>query len=70
MAKLEDVANKEKKMPRDFITSDGFGITAKARAYLAPLVKGEAAPPFKDGLPVYARLKNVAVEKKLPEFKV
>ncbi|MGH8710548.1 MAG: 6-phosphofructokinase, partial [Burkholderiales bacterium] len=32
MAKLEDVANREKNMPRDFISEDGFGITAKCRA--------------------------------------
>ena len=52
-------------LPRDFITADGFGITAKARAYLAPLMRGEDYPPFKDGLPQYVRLKNVAVPKKL-----
>jgi 6-phosphofructokinase 1 len=71
MAPLTKVANVEKSMPRDFITSDGFGITAKARRYLAPLVRGEAFPPFKDGLPRYVRLKNVAVPRKLAtEFKL
>ncbi|HEV2977281.1 MAG TPA: 6-phosphofructokinase [Casimicrobiaceae bacterium] len=65
VAPLERVANVEKKLPRDFITSDGFGITAKARKYLSPLVRGEDYPPFKDGLPRYVRLKNVAVPKKL-----
>jgi ATP-dependent phosphofructokinase / diphosphate-dependent phosphofructokinase len=70
-APLEKVANVEKKLPRDFITADGFGITAKARAYLAPLIRGEDFPPFKDGLPQYVRLKNVAVKKKLAtDFKV
>jgi 6-phosphofructokinase 1 len=70
-APLDKVANVEKKLPRDFISADGFGITAKARAYLAPLIKGEAPPPFRDGLPQYVRLKNVAVAKKLgTEFKV
>ena len=59
-APLEKVANVEKKLPRNFITADGFGITAKARAYLAPLIRGEDFPPFKDGLPQYVRLKNVA----------
>jgi 6-phosphofructokinase len=65
VAPLERVANVEKKLPRDFITVDGFGITAKARSYLSPLVRGEDYPPFKDGLPRYVRLKNVAVPKKL-----
>ena len=71
VAPLDKVANVEKMLPRDFITADGFGITAKARAYLAPLIRGEDFPPFKDGLPQYVRLKNVAVPKKLAgEFKV
>jgi 6-phosphofructokinase 1 len=70
VAPLSKVANFEKKLPRDFITRDGFGITDKARAYLAPLIRGEDFPPFKDGLPQYVRLRNVAVPKKLGEFKV
>jgi 6-phosphofructokinase len=67
-ARLEDVANHEKFMPRDFITKDGFHITPKCRTYLAPLIKGEAYPPYKDGLPQYVTLKKVAVKKKLAAF--
>ena len=71
VAPLSEVANVEKKLPRNFITGGGLGITPKARAYLAPLMKGEDPPPFKDGLPHYARLNNVAVTKKLKTaFKV
>ncbi|HEX5865907.1 MAG TPA: 6-phosphofructokinase [Casimicrobiaceae bacterium] len=71
VAPLEQVANVEKKLPRDFISADGFGITAKARRYLSPLVRGEDFPPFKDGLPSYVRLRNIAVPKKLAtEFKL
>ena len=70
-APLAKVANVEKALPPDFITRDGFGITEKARRYLAPLIRGEEPPPFKDGLPHYVRLKNVAVPKKLPAgFKI
>jgi ATP-dependent phosphofructokinase / diphosphate-dependent phosphofructokinase len=70
VAELSKVANVEKMMPTDFITADGFGITAKCRQYLEPLIKGEDYPPYKDGLPQYVRLKNVAVKKKLKgEFK-
>ena len=65
MAALDQVANVEKKMPRDFITEDGFGITAKCRAYLEPLIQGEDYPPYKNGLPAYMLLKNVPVKKKL-----
>ena len=63
-ARLEDVANVERKMPRDYITPDGFHITAKCRNYLLPLIAGEAFPPFANGLPDYVRLKNPAVRKK------
>ena len=70
-APLSKVANVEKMLPRNFITKDGFGITDKARAYLAPLIRGEDPPPFKDGVPQYVRLKKVLVPKKLAtEFKV
>jgi len=65
IAKLEDVANREKMLPRDHITPDGFHITAKGRRYLAPLIKGEDYPPYKDGLPQYVRLRNAPVRRKL-----
>ncbi|OJZ18818.1 MAG: 6-phosphofructokinase, partial [Thiobacillus sp. 65-29] len=70
MAPLSKVANVEKFMPRDFITKDGFGITEKCKRYLTPLIQGEDYPKYKDGLPVYVTLKNVAVAKKLPDFKL
>ncbi len=65
IANLVDVANVEKKMPKDFISPDGFGITEACRRYLSPLIQGEDYPPYKNGLPDYVRLKNVAVPKKL-----
>jgi 6-phosphofructokinase len=64
-ASLEKVANKEKTMPRNFISKDGFHITAVCRQYLLPLISGESYPPFKDGLPQYAQLKNMLIPKKL-----
>jgi len=70
MAQLSNVANVEKMMPDDFISEDGFGITEACREYLVPLVEGEDYPPYKDGLPDYVRLKNIAVNKKLDDFKV
>jgi 6-phosphofructokinase len=70
-APLSRVANKEKMMPKRFITKDGFGITAACRRYLEPLIKGEDYPPYKDGLPVYVELKGVPVPRKLDkEFKL
>jgi len=66
-ARLEDVANVEKLMPRNFITKDGFNITQACRNYLQPLIEGEDYPPYKNGLPQYVRLKNILIDKKLPE---
>jgi 6-phosphofructokinase 1 len=64
-APLAEVANQEKLLPPDFISDDGFGITEAARRYLAPLIVGEAYPPFKHGLPDYIKLRNAALPKKL-----
>ena len=64
---LAKVANVERKMPRSYITADGFGITKRCREYLAPLVVGEEPPPFKEGLPQYVRLKNLPVRKRLSD---
>lgn len=69
-APLAKVANVERKMPKRFISADGFGITAAARRYLAPLIEGEDYPPYRDGLPRYVRLKNQLVPRKLPAFQV
>jgi 6-phosphofructokinase 1 len=65
MAPLEKVANVEKMLPRDYITADGFHITAKGRRYLAPLIRGEDYPPYENGLPRYVRLRNKPVRRKL-----
>jgi 6-phosphofructokinase len=62
---LADVANREKHMPREFITADGFGITPACREYLLPLIQGEDYPPYKNGLPDYTVLQNKTVSKKL-----
>ncbi|MES2939752.1 MAG: 6-phosphofructokinase [Pseudomonadota bacterium] len=70
MAPLADVANVEKFMPPGFITKDGFGITERCKRYLRPLIQGEDYPRYKDGMPVYATLKNEAVAKKLPAFEL
>jgi ATP-dependent phosphofructokinase / diphosphate-dependent phosphofructokinase len=70
-ARLADVANVEKKMPADYITDDGFHITAACRRYLLPLIAGEDYPPYLNGLPQYVQLRNESVPKKLnTEFKV
>ena len=66
---LSKVANIEKKMPRNFISKDGFGITQSCKNYLSPLIQGEAWAPFEDGVIKTASLKNKLIKKKLRNFK-
>ena len=66
---LSKIANVEKKLPKSFISGDGFDVTSKAIKYLSPLIKGEAYPKFKDGIPVTQKLKLLQVKKKLPLWK-
>ena len=67
---LSKVANVEKKMPRNFISKDGFGITQSCKNYLSPLIQGEAWAPFEDGVIQTASLKNKLIRKKLGNFKI
>tara|TARA_Y100000590_G_scaffold122407_7_gene140125 strand:+ start:1630 stop:2895 length:1266 start_codon:yes stop_codon:yes gene_type:complete len=67
---LTKVANKEKKMPRSYISKDGFGITKSCKNYLEPLIQGEAYPPYKDGIPVIASLRSKLLKKKLKNYKI
>ena len=70
-APLAKVANTEKTLPKSFIRRDGYGITAAARRYLEPLIRGEDTPPYgKDGLPRYVKLKNISVPIKLAPYQI
>lgn len=62
---LNEVANREIGLPKNYITEDGFGITDLCRKRLQPLIEGEDYPPYQNGLPCYVRLKNTPVAKKL-----
>ena len=69
-APLAALANVERRLPPEFISADGFHITEACRRYLAPLIAGEDLPPFVNGLPVYVRLKNQSVPRRLPAYAV
>jgi ATP-dependent phosphofructokinase / diphosphate-dependent phosphofructokinase len=64
-APLAAVANVERKLPREFISDDGYGITDACRRYLAPLIAGEDYPPYAGGLPQYVVLENRPVPRRL-----
>ncbi|HEX5362201.1 MAG TPA: 6-phosphofructokinase [Fluviicoccus sp.] len=55
---LAVVTAPERRVPREFLTPDGYHLSPAGRRYLAPLIVGEDYPPFRDGLPDY----------RLPEF--
>lgn len=66
---LNKVANVEKKLPKNFISKDGFHITSLCKAYLEPLIQGEAYPPYREGLPAYASLSLKCIKQKLANYK-
>jgi len=69
LAELRDVANGEKKVPRDFINDKGNHITKAMRDYLRPLVQGQAKITVgKDGVPEFMRFKRKPLNKKLPNY--
>jgi 6-phosphofructokinase len=67
---LKEVANQERKLPREYISNDGFSITTACREYMFPLIQGEAYPPYQSGLPAYITLSNISVPQVLPPFSV
>ena len=53
---LNEIANKEKVLPDNFISKCGFRITDQGISYLSPLIQGESYPKYKNGLPAYEQL--------------
>ncbi|MFM1770480.1 MAG: Pyrophosphate--fructose 6-phosphate 1-phosphotransferase [Verrucomicrobiota bacterium] len=62
---LGDIANVEHKVPREWISEDGFLPNEKFVEYVRPLIHGEVKVPIEDGLPKYITLARSPVEKKL-----
>jgi len=65
---LSDIANQERLIPRDWISEDGFLPNEKFISYAKPLIQGDLHLPKVDGLPDFARLNKVSVEKQLPPY--
>ncbi len=62
---LVEVANEEKLIPPEWITESGEDVTEEFLAYARPLIQGEVETRIEGGLPRYARLEGVGVEKRL-----
>jgi 6-phosphofructokinase 1 len=56
---LVDVANQEKKIPREWINAAGNGLLQPFVDYATPLIQGDTELPVEGGLPRFARLKRV-----------
>ena len=61
-----EIANRERRIPRSYITRDGYHITEPCRRYLQPLIVGEAPVKYRDGLPVHVSLKEERIKRRLP----
>ena len=70
LAPLSDVANSIKKLPREWINEDGTSMNFQFLRYAQPLIQGEITLPHDGGVPVFARLEKVRVDKLLPAYEV
>lgn len=68
LAPLGDVANTVKKLPREWINEDGVSMNFQFIRYAQPLIQGEVVVPQDNGVPAFARLDKVRVEKTLPAY--
>jgi 6-phosphofructokinase 1 len=68
LAPLSDIANGVKKLPREWINEDGTSMNFQFLRYAQPLIQGEMTIPYDNGVPVFARLDKVRVDKVLPAF--
>jgi 6-phosphofructokinase 1 len=68
LAPLSEIANGVKKLPREWINEDGVSMNFQFLRYAQPLIQGEVTVPHENGVPVFARLDKVRVDKTLPAF--
>ncbi len=59
---LNEVANTESMVPREWINAEGNFVNQKFIEYALPLIQGESKIAIEDGLPRFARLKKVRVK--------
>ncbi|HZZ57006.1 MAG TPA: 6-phosphofructokinase, partial [Opitutaceae bacterium] len=70
LAPLAEIANGVKKLPREWINEDNVSMNFQFLRYAQPLVQGEVTLPYENGIPVYARLDKVRVDKLLPAYEI
>jgi 6-phosphofructokinase 1 len=70
LAPLSEIANGVKKLPREWINEDGVSMNFQFLRYAQPLIQGEVVIPSDNGVPMFARLDKVRVDKVLPAYEV
>jgi 6-phosphofructokinase 1 len=70
LAPLSEIASAVKKLPREWINEDGVSMNFQFLRYAQPLIQGEIVLPYDNGVPIYARLDKVRVDKVLPAYDV
>ena len=58
LAEVSKIANVEKKVPDEWITTDGTYVTPGLIHYLRPLIQSESTPLWVDGLPRHLKLER------------
>jgi len=67
---LSEIANGVKHLPKEWINEDGVSMNFQFHRYALPLIQGEMHVPFENGLPVFAKLDKVSVDKLLQPYEV
>jgi 6-phosphofructokinase 1 len=70
LAPLSEIANGVKKLPREWINEDNISMNFQFLRYAQPLIQGEVVLPHDAGVPMYARLDKVRIDKTLPPYEV
>ena len=68
LSALADVVGNLKKLPKEWVNEDGVSLNFQFFRYATPLIQGEIAVPYDNGLPAYARLGKEGVSKTLPGY--
>ena len=68
LSPLAEIANGVKKLPADWINEDGVSMNFQFLRYAQPLIQDEVEVPYENGLPVFARLSKVRVDKQLAPY--
>ena len=68
LAPLSEIANGVKKLPREWINEDNVSMNFQFLRYAQPLIQGEVILPHDTGVPVFARLDKVRIDKSLPAY--